>query len=121
MAVNIVTVNVSEEVAPAPIRLQQTGAIISQGATTLSANSYSLLTQPSDLTAILAGSITISTITWTSSVVTVTLASAHGIPSSDVVEGTISGMTPAGYNGTFAMTSTGTTTLTYPLASNPGA
>lgn len=121
MAVNIVTVSVTQAVAPAPIRLQQTGAIISQGATTLTANHYALLTQVSDLTPLLTGSITLSSITWASSVVTVTTSSAHGIPNGDVVKGTISGVTPVGYNGTFTITSTGASTFTYPLVSNPGS
>jgi hypothetical protein len=120
MAVNIVTVNVTEEVAPAPIRLQQTGAIVSQGATTLTAGTYSLLTQVSDLTAILTGSVAITSIVWSGSVVTVTTTTPHGVPSGDTVQGTISGVTPTGYNGTFAITSTGTSTFTYPLVSNPG-
>ena len=33
---------------------------------------------------------------------------------------TISGVTPVGYDGTFVLTQTGTTTFTYPLAVNPG-
>lgn len=121
MTINIVTVNVTEEVAPAPIRLQQTGAIISQGGTTLTANTSQILTRVSDLAGILAGSKAISTIVWSGSVVTVTTSTPHGIPMSDVVQGTISGVTPVGYNGTFAVTSTGASTLTYPLVSNPGA
>lgn len=45
----IVIVNVSQQLAPLPSLLQRTGAIISQGATTLTTGSYSFLTQAADL------------------------------------------------------------------------
>ena len=64
--------------------------------------------------------VAISTITWSASVVTVTLASAHGIATGNTATAVISGCTPIGYNGTYTMTSTGTTTFTYPLVTNPG-
>ena len=56
MANQIVTVNVSQQVASAPSTLQGTGALISLGGTTLTTGSYHLLTQLSDLTPILANS-----------------------------------------------------------------
>ena len=65
--------------------------------------------------------IVISTITWSTGVVTVTLASTHGLASTHTATGIISGCTPAGYNGTFTITSTGSTTFTYPLVANPGS
>lgn len=117
---NIVNVVVKQQVASAPSQLQQTGAFISQGSTTLAAGTYQLLTQLSDLTSILVGNVAISSISWASNVVTVTTSSAHGVPSGETVQGTIAGCTPAGYNGVFAITSTGTTTFTYPLLTNPG-
>ena len=119
--VNIVNVVVTQQVASAPSQLQQTGAFVSQGGTTLAAGTTQLLTQSSDLTSILRPATDISTITWTGSVVTVTTTTAHGIPSGDTVQIVIAGCTPTGYNGTFAGTSTGTNTVTYPLASDPGA
>jgi len=118
---NIVNVIVKQQVASAPSTLQRTGAFVSQGATTLAAGTYQLLTQLSDLTSILSSGNAISTITWASSVVTVTTTTAHGIPTGNVIQGIISGVTPTAYNGSFAVTSTGTTTLTYALASNPGS
>jgi hypothetical protein len=121
MAVNIVTVDVNQEIASAPIILQQTGAIISQGATTLTAGTVQLITQRADLTDLLVDAAAITSMTYLSTVVTVTTTAPHGIPMSDVVDVTISGVTPAGYNGTFAATSTGASTFTYSLASNPGA
>jgi hypothetical protein len=64
--------------------------------------------------------VQISTIVWSSSTVTVTTVELHGIPTSTTVTGTIYGCTPTGYNGTYAFTSTGTNTFTYPLTTNPG-
>ena len=119
--VQIVTVQVSQQVAPTPSTLQRTGALLSQGATTLSQNTYSLLTQLSDLTPLLTPAKAITSLAWLSSVVTVTTAAPHGYPSGDVLEVTIAGAVPAGYNGTYAVTVTGASTFTYALASNPGA
>lgn len=117
----IVNVAVSQLVAPAPSTLQRTGAFISQGGSTLAANSTALITQMSDLTAILAGSIAVTSMSWSASVVTVTLAGPHGIPVGDTVLAVIAGVTPAGYNGTVSVTYTGANTFTYPLVSNPGS
>jgi len=47
---NIVNVSVSQQIASAPTKLQQTGALVSQGGPTLSAGETLLLTQLSDLT-----------------------------------------------------------------------
>jgi hypothetical protein len=118
---NIVNVEVSQQVAPAPSKLQQTGAFISQGATTLTPGTTALLTQLSDLSSILTGSKIIDTITWSTGVVTVTTTTPHGIPSGDTIPVIISGCTPTGYNGTFAATYVSSTSFTYPLAVNPGA
>ena len=118
---NIVNVVVTQQVASAPSQLQQTGAFVSQGGTTLAAGTTQLLTQSSDLTSILRPATDISTITWTGNVVTVTTATSHGITSGDTVQVIIAGCTPTGYNGTFAGTSTGSNTLTYPLIGDPGA
>jgi hypothetical protein len=120
MANQIVNLIVTQTVAPSPSTLQKTGALISQGATTLAPNARQLITQPADLTAILSGALAISSITWTGSVATVTTAAPHGLPDADVIDITISGVTPSGYNGTFECTVTGASTFTYPLASNPG-
>ena len=59
--------------------------------------------------------------TWSGSVVTVTTSAPHGLTAADTPILTIASMLPAGYNGTFTCTVTGTTTFTYPLASNPGS
>ena len=119
----LVVINVTQLNAPAPSMLQQTGAIISQGGTTLSAGTYAIVPSLSTLGSLQTPSHAISSITWTSSVATATITGGHGIPGTTTVLGVISGVSSAGtasYDGTFACTATGTATLTYPLTGNPG-
>lgn len=116
---SIVTVNVSQNVGSTPNTLQRTGALISVGGTNLAANASALLTQPSDLTALLAAgvSITASSTTWATGTVTMTTATPHGYTTGDSV--TVSGFAGAGYigyNGTYVITVTGATTFTYAQA-----
>jgi hypothetical protein len=61
---------------------------------------------------------TILTITNSTTTATLTTAAAHGLMTGNRV--TITGATPAAYNGTFVITVTGTTTFTYTMLSNPG-
>ena len=117
---NIVNVEVSQQVAPAPSTLQQTGAFISQGATTLPVGTTALLTQLSSLSSILTGSIALTSLTWGTGIVTVVCSEPHGIPVGDTIPVIISGVDPVQYNGTVAATYVNSTTFTYPLASNPG-
>lgn len=121
MSLDIVLLAVSQTTAPAPSNLQQTGAIISVGGTTLAAGTRSLLTQESDITALLAPALANSALVWSGSLVTVTTVAAHGITVGQTLDITIAGAVPTGYNGTFAGTSTGANTFTYPLVSSPGA
>lgn len=118
---NIVTVNVSLQQAPLPNNLQQSGALISQGGTTLSPGTISAY-QPTlaSLLSLLASPKAMSGFTWTTNVATGTTASPHGYTVSDQVWLTIAGVTPAAYNGTFLCTITGASTFTYALATNPG-
>lgn len=116
----IVQVNIFQTQAPTPNTLQQTGGFISQGGTTNALQSFTLLTQLSDLTAMLKTPLANTSLTWLSSVVTVTTAAPHGFTNADVFPITIAGVTATGYNGTFTATITGASTFTYPLASNPG-
>src|SRR5208282_3406389 len=88
--------------------------------TTTAQNTKTLITQTSDLTAILAGALALTSLTWSGSVVTAVTAAPHNIPIGDALLLTIAGATPSGYNGTFLCTSTGTSGFTYPLVSNPG-
>lgn len=123
----IVTVNVELSNAPAPSNLQQQGALISQGATTLANGARALLTQASDLTPLLAADLAISTISWSGGVVTVgttaplpawlTDGGLYGVEFTTTLEG----FTPNGYNGQVLATSTGLSAFTFPLAVNPGA
>ena len=118
---NIVNVNVSVQAASAPSTLQSTGAIISQGGTTLSSNSFSLITSTSSLTSILAAPKAITSMTWATNVVTGTVSGCHGYPvSATPIQATIAGVAPTGYNGTFLITVTSSTQFTYALTTNPG-
>src|SRR5262249_54722466 len=118
----IVVLNVSQAIAPAPILLQQTGALVSQGATTLAANAKALLTQDSDLTALLAAPLQIASLVWSGgTVLATTSANIPGLSTGNTFLVTISGAVPAGYNGIYLATVTGANTFTYALASNPGS
>ncbi len=122
--VNIVSVIVEQESAPPPDTLQKTGFLISQGGTTTSPGTKTLLTQLADLTPFLSAALAIafpSGLVWSGSVVTVTTAAPHGFTVADTLLITIAGAAPSGYNGTFGCTVTGASTFTYPLASNPGS
>lgn len=140
MSNNIVTVQATVTVAPTPSALQRSGALLSQGGTTLAPGAYSLITQPSDLTPLLAGAVAISSLTSsgttatasldtttivsgsynsTTGLVTLTLAGTIGVNPGDLV--LISGATGSGsvsnINGTFqAATGTSGTTLEYVIA-----
>jgi len=59
----------------------------------------------------------ISSITHVTTVATLTTSSAHGLVTGNQI--TITGASPAAYNGTFVITVTGTTTFTYTMASTP--
>jgi len=118
---SIVQVNVSQTAAPAPSTLQQTGAICSMGSTDLTPGTLGLITQLSDYTAIANAPVAITSITWASGTATVTTATAHGWTVSSTPSVVIAGAVPVGYNGTFTATITGTSTFTYPLATNPGS
>ncbi len=118
---NIVQELVSQQVAPTPATLQQSGAILSQGATNTSQFTASFLTQESDLTPLLTGSKAITTAAWSGGVATYTCAAAHGVAVADTFEVTIVGFTPSGYNGTFLATSTGAATFTVNIAATLGA
>ena len=72
---SIVSVNVTQTVAPAPSQQQKKGAMISQGATTLAPGTTALLTQPSDLTAILQDVKSLASLSQAAGVATGTLKS----------------------------------------------
>jgi hypothetical protein len=118
---SIVTVNVTQTVGAAPVTLQQSGALISQGATTTSVGTASLLTQASDLTALLTPAKAITSATLTGGTVTVVCTAAHGFTVGSTLSITIAGVTPTGYNGTFTCTVTTTTAFTYALSGSLAA
>ncbi len=122
MANNIVVVNVSQTIAPAPSTLQQTGAFISQGATTTDVGDTTLVTQESELLAILRPALANASLVWGGGTVTATTSVPHGLTTGDILQLTIAGAvaTLAGYNGTFACTVTGASTFTYAVGTNPG-
>lgn len=117
----IVTLNVSETVAPTPNNLQGRVAIISQGATTLVQGTWTILTIAAAINAILKAAAAMTNITWAGGVATVTTAVAiPGLQVADTFPTTVNGVLPAGYNGLVEATVTGANSFTYPLANNPG-
>ena len=60
---------------------------------------------------------TISSITYSTTTATMTTAVAHGLATGNSI--TVSGATPSEYNGTFIVTVTGSTTLTYTMTGTP--
>jgi len=121
MTTPIVVVQVSQQVAPTPSDLQKTGALISQGGTTLAAKADTLLTQLSDLTALLTPPQALLSLTWAGGTVTAVTVAPHGYVTGQSILLIIAGATPAGYNGTYLCTITAGNSFTYPLAVNPGA
>lgn len=113
MSNSIVTAQVTQTVAPEPETLQETGALVSQGGTTLAQNASALLTLPSDLTPLLAAPLTLTGITQTGGLATAVASALHGITVGDSFLTTIAGSGVAGYNGTFRATATTTSDFTY--------
>lgn len=117
MSNSIVTVDVTQTIAPTPQTLQSSGALISQGATTLAAGTSQILTELADLTPLLKTGLSLTGITQTAGLATATAAAAHGIPVADVVNVYISGATPSAYNGLKSVTATTTTQFTFAIGS----
>jgi hypothetical protein len=123
MANPITVVNVSIQTPPTPSTLQRTGALITQGGTILGAQNYAELTQFADLTPLLTPAVSLTSLTWSnaySGEVTATASAAHGVTVGESFVTTISGATPATYNGTYNAIATGSTTFIYYLTTNPG-
>ena len=118
----IVNLNTIVTEAPTPSQLQQSGAIVSTGGTTLTTGTYQHCGQLSAVQSILASTLVITSLAWSANVVTATVASTAPLSTAQQFTVTIAGASPAGYNGTFTATVTSATTFTYPLpGSNPGA
>jgi hypothetical protein len=106
--------------APTPSQLQQSGAIVSVGGTTLAPNTYQYCGNMAAINAISATSYAITSLAWASSTVTATVATGILPTVGSTFTTTISGAVPTGYNGTYIATVASATTFTYALASNPG-
>jgi hypothetical protein len=72
MSTEIVVVNVSEQLAPLPPTLQNSGAFVSQGGTTLAPGSFAALPVPSTLAGLLSSALPLSTLTQSGGVATAT-------------------------------------------------
>jgi len=123
MANPIVTVQVTQTVAPTPSNLQKTGAMISSGGTTLTAGNTALLQSPTDLTNLLPAPLALTTTVWANTyggLVTATTTAPHGVAIGATFPTTIAGVSPSGYNGTFMATASGPSAFTYYLSPNPG-
>jgi hypothetical protein len=116
----IVTVNTTVTVAPTPSQLQQSGAIVSTGGTTLATGTYQYCGTLSQITSILAAPLALTGMAWSSGTVTATTSAAIGLSTGQTFTTTIAGATPAAYNGTYAATVTGANTFTFALTPNPG-
>jgi hypothetical protein len=125
MANPIVTVQVTQTVAPTPSELQKTGAILCTGETNLTPGTTALLTSPADLAPYLKQQVglALTTVAWTSAYggqVTASTAAPHNIPVDARFPVEIDGVSPSGYNGTFWATATAASAFTYYLSPNPG-
>lgn len=116
----IVNLNTTVTTAPTVSQLQQSGAIVSTGATTLAANGYQYCGNLAAVQALLSPALEITSLAWASGTVTATVPVALNLAVGQSFTTTIAGASPAGYNGTFTATVATTTTFTYALATNPG-
>lgn len=117
----IVQLNVSQTVAPEPNRLQQTAAVVSMGGSEVPTGTMQYIASSADLALYLTPAYDVSAISWSAGVVSVTTTNPHGIPVGDTTTIEVSGCAPSAYNGTYTATSSGTYSLNYSLASDPGA
>lgn len=117
----IVTVNTTVVRAPAVSQLQQSGAIVSTGGTTLATGTYQYCGTLSAVTSILAVPLALTGLVWATGTVTATATVALTLAVGQTFTTTIAGVVPAGYNGTYVATVTGANTFTYALTVNPGA
>jgi hypothetical protein len=116
----IVTVNTTVNQAPQPLQLQQSGAVVSAGGTTLSQGTYQYCGSVADAQAVAQPNLPLDSLSWASGTVTATTSGPLGMTTGETFKVIITGAVPAGYNGTFNATATGASTFTYALATNPG-
>lgn len=115
-------VNLTAVVTQAPklSQLQQSGAIVSVGGSTLAAGTYQYCGNLAAVNAISATSYAITSLAWLTGTVTATVASGVLPTTGTTFTTTISGATPAAYNGTYVATVASATTFTYAITTNPG-
>lgn len=106
--------------APTPSQLQQSGAIVSVGGTTLAAGTYQYCGNLAAVTSIAATSYAITSLAWATGTVTATVTSGILPSVGTTFTTTISGATPNAYNGTYTATVASATTFTYSIVTNPG-
>lgn len=100
----IVTVNTTVQSSPKANTLQQQGAIVSCGATTLAVNSSAFYPSLAAAQAVLKPALAISTLTSASGVVTATVSGTIGLTAGETFTTTIAGAVPDAFNGTFVAT-----------------
>jgi hypothetical protein len=117
----IVNLNTSVTQAPQPSQLQQSGAVVSTGGTSLTANAAQYCGNLAQVQAILQPALALESLSWASGTVTATTSATLGLSTGSTFTVIIAGAVPAGFNGTYKATVTGTDTFTYALAANPGS
>jgi hypothetical protein len=120
MTNRIVTVNTFVQSPGVPSTLQSTGALVSQGGTILTPGTSQLLTQLSDLTPYIAGGKAVTILSWLAGTATATIPTGHGLTIGDSYWITLTGVTPAAWNGVYFATATSATVLTFAIPTNPG-
>ena len=116
----IVIISESLQVAPEPATLQKMGAIISQGGTVTTQYTASLITQPDDLTPLLALATNVTNAAWATGTYTLTLGTPINLPVGQTIQVDWVGTDVPALNGTQWMHVASTTSLTFLLATNPG-
>ena len=124
MIPQIVNLNVSQTAAPNPSTFQQTVCVVSNGATTLGVGNSAYVTQVSDIVPLSRGTATITSLTCNGTGLVTLVSTTGAFQSAGIFEVTVTGVTPAAYNGTYQATvAVSGQTLTYqlPTASSPGS
>jgi hypothetical protein len=116
----IVNVNTTVTSAPTVNQLQQSGAIVSAGGTTLTPGTYQYCGTLQQVQSILATPLSLTGLTWSSGTVTATATATIEIAVGQTFTTTIAGAVPAAYNGTYVATVASANTFTFALATNPG-
>lgn len=96
----------------------QVGDLVNRCAADIAQKPFKRPIKRTSLTMASQTAIASTSVTRVTTTATFTCASAHGYTTGDLV--TVAGVTPAGYNGTFQITVTGSTTFTYVMPADPG-